>query len=71
MLNKLQELSESFDEKVPVLVDALKDADPTTEDYKKLLENYALTMTVASNLNKTLLAIANAAAEKTETKEEK
>lgn len=73
MIEDLEKLSKVFDTKIKPLVDAIEKADPTTDEYKKLVENYALTMTVSSNLNRTLIAVAQAAAQnkETNTKEEK
>ena len=71
MIEDLQRLSEVFDTKIKPLVDAIEKADPTTKEYKELLENYALTMSVSSNVARTLLAVAQAAQEQPEKKEEK
>ena len=71
MIEDLQRLSEVFDAKIKPLVDAIEKADPTTKEYKELLENYALTMSVSSNVARTLLAVAQAAQEQSNKKEEK
>ena len=71
MIKDLQRLSGVFDTKITPLVDAIEKADPTTKEYKELLENYALTMSVSSNVARTLLAVAQAAQEQPEKKEEK
>ena len=71
MIEDLQRLSGVFDTKIKPLVDAIEKADPTTKEYKELLENYALTMSVSSNVARTLLAVAQAAQEQPEKKEEK
>ena len=71
MIEDLQRLSEVFDTKIKPLVDAIEKADPTTKEYKELLENYALTMSVSSNVARTLLAVAQAAQEQPKKKEEK
>ena len=58
MVKDLEDLVKSLDDKVGAIIDAIKKADPLSEEYGKLLDNYNATMTVASNTNRTLIAIA-------------
>lgn len=58
MFEDLQKLSKALDDKVGALVDAIQKADPLSEEYGKLLNNYNSTMVVASNTNRTIMAIA-------------
>ena len=54
MLKDLVKLVEILNGKVNPLVVAIEEADPTTEEYNDLLENYAATMNIISTLNRTL-----------------
>ena len=58
MIEDLQNLVKILDDKVKPIVDAIEKADPCSEEYGKLLDNYNATMMVSSNTNRTLLAIA-------------
>ena len=58
MIEDLQRLVKVLDEKVKPIVDAVESADPLSKEYGQYLDNYNATMMVASNTNKTLLAIA-------------
>ena len=60
MIEDLKKLAEVLDTKVKPIVEAVEKADPLSEDYHKLLENFNATMAVASDVNRTLLAVANA-----------
>lgn len=76
MIEDLANLTKILDEKVKPMVEAIKNADPSKEEYGILLSNFSMTMTLASNLNRTLLDVAQRAqamtAEKpAENKEEK
>lgn len=65
MVKDLIKLVEVLNKKVPTLVEAIEKADPTTEDYEQLIENYAGTMQLISTLNRTLTEISlNAQAKK-------
>lgn len=46
----LMELDNILELKIPVLVEAIKNADPITEDYGKLLTNFNSSMVVYSEL---------------------
>ncbi|MCR5742035.1 MAG: hypothetical protein K6G38_06225 [Gammaproteobacteria bacterium] len=71
MIKDLTDLTKILDDKVKPMVDAIKEADPTKEEYGVLLANFGATMTLASNLNRTLLDVAHRAqAMQAENKEE-
>lgn len=57
MVKNFVELSKTLEEKLSTLVEAVKSSDATTSDYKDLLENIAATLTLNSNLNRTLIAL--------------
>ena len=57
MVKNFVELSKTLEEKLSTLVEAVKSSDATTSDYKDLLENIAATLTLTSNLNRTLIAL--------------
>ena len=63
MIKDLQELTKILDDKVKPMVDAIKEADPTKEEFGVLLSNFSLTMTLSSNLNRTLMDVAMRAQE--------
>lgn len=63
MIKDLQELTEILDHKVRPMVDAIKEADPTKEEFGVLISNFSLTMTLSSNLNRTLMDVAMRAQE--------
>lgn len=63
MIKDLSDLSKILDDKVKPMVDAIKDADPTKEEYGVLLSNFSITMTLSSNINRTLLDVARRAEE--------
>lgn len=63
MIKDLTDLTKILDDKVKPMVDAIKEADPTKEEYGVLLANFGATMTLASNLNRTLLDVAHRAQE--------
>lgn len=68
MIKDLVKLVEVLNKKVPTLVEAIEKADPTTEEYEQLIENYAGTMQLISTLNRTLTEISMSA--QANTKEE-
>lgn len=71
MVKDLIKLAEVLNKKVNPLVEAIEKADPTTEEYEQLLENYSGTMQLISTLNRTLTDIAvHAQAEKEGAKDE-
>jgi hypothetical protein len=71
MVKDLIKLAEVLNKKVNPLVEAIEKADPTTEEYEQLLENYSGTMQLISTLNRTLTDIAvHAQAEKEGVKDE-
>ena len=57
MVEDLLKLSKTLDDKHGTLVEAIEKADPLSEDFGKLLNNYNSLMIVASNTNRTLMAI--------------
>lgn len=61
MIKDLVKLVEVLNKKVPTLVEAIEKADPTTEEYEQLIENYAGTMQLISTLNRTLTEISMSA----------
>lgn len=61
MIKDLVKLVETLNTKVPTLVEAIEKADPTTEEYEQLIENYAGTMQLISTLNRTLTEISMSA----------
>lgn len=61
MIKDLVKLVETLNKKVPTLVEAIEKADPTTEEYEQLIENYAGTMQLISTLNRTLTEISMSA----------
>jgi hypothetical protein len=61
MIKDLIKLVEVLNGKVAPLVEAIEKADPTTEAYEQLLENYSGTMQLISTLNRTLTEITVAA----------
>lgn len=63
MIDELTKLNEAFDKKTPILVEAIINEDPTTPRYKDLLENYNMTLSMMSVINRTLLAVASKAKE--------
>lgn len=63
MIKDLSDLSKILDDKVKPMVDAIKKADPTKEEYGVLLSNFSITMTLSSNINRTLLDVARRAEE--------
>ena len=71
MIEDLANLTKILDEKVKPMVEAIKNADPSKEEYGILLSNFSMTMTLASNVNRTLIDVAQRAqAMQTEKKEE-
>lgn len=73
MIEDLANLTKILDEKVKPMVEAIKKADPSKEEYGILLSNFSMTMTLASNVNRTLIDVAQRAQAMTEEnkKEEK
>ena len=63
MIKDLSDLSKILDDKVKPMVDAIEKVDPTKEEYGVLLSNFSITMTLSSNINRTLLDIARRAEE--------
>ena len=63
MIEDLAKLTKILDEKVKPMVDAIEKTDPSKEEYGILLSNFSMTMTLASNLNRTLLDVAHKAAQ--------
>lgn len=61
MENCLMELDNILELKIPVLVEAIKDADPTTEKYEKLLTNFNSSMVIYSELKSMFVRAANEA----------
>jgi F0F1-type ATP synthase membrane subunit b/b' len=71
MIEDLANLTKILDEKVKPMVEAIKNADPSKEEYGILLSNFSMTMTLASNVNRTLIDVAQRAqAMQAENKEE-
>ena len=71
MIEDLANLTKILDEKVKPMVEAIKKADPSKEEYGILLSNFSMTMTLASNVNRTLIDVAQRAqAMQAEKKEE-
>ena len=71
MIEDLANLTKILDEKVKPMVEAIKNADPSKEEYGILLSNFSITMTLASNVNRTLIDVAQRAhAMQAENKEE-
>lgn len=50
MENKLLELDKTLEEKIVTLIDALKDADPVTDEYGKLLTAFNSSMVIYSEI---------------------
>ena len=50
MEEKLQELSKTIEEKIPTIVDAIKNEPADSENYGKLLQNFNSSMVVYSEL---------------------
>ena len=65
MVKELVKLVDVLNKKVPDLVEAIEKANPTTDAYGTLVENYAGTMQLISTLNRTLSEIALTAKENT------
>ena len=63
MIEKMIEFSKTLDEKAEELMGKVKEADPTSDKYRSMLENYSATMAVSSTINRTLMSIANKAKE--------
>lgn len=63
MIEKMVEFSKILDEKAIELMEKVKDANPDSDQYGKMLENYSATMAVSSTINRTLMSIANKAKE--------
>ena len=61
MIEDLANLTKILDEKVKPMVEAIKNADPSKEEYGILLSNFSMTMTLASNVNRTLIDVAQRA----------
>lgn len=61
MIEDLANLTKILDEKVKPMVEAIKNADPSKEEYGILLSNFSITMTLASNVNRTLIDVAQRA----------
>ena len=57
MVKELVKLVDVLNKKVPDLVKAIEKANPTTDAYGTLIENYAGTMQLISTLNRTLAEI--------------
>ena len=63
MIEDLTKLTKILDDKVKPMVEAIEKADPSSKEYGDLLANFSITMTLASNLNRTLLDVAQRAKE--------
>jgi hypothetical protein len=63
MIEDLAKLTKILDAKVAPMVKAIEEADPSKEEYGILISNFSMTMTLASNLNRTLLDVAQRAHE--------
>lgn len=71
MIKDLQRLTNALDEKVVALVDAIEKSDPTSDEYKRLLENFNTTMIISTNISQTLISFAKKAQELSQEKEVK
>lgn len=56
-MENLEKFHEILQSKVDTIVEAIKNADPTTKEYRELLMNYDSTMVVAKNIEMTILAM--------------
>lgn len=56
MLAELIKLVGFLDDKAKVLITAIDKADPTTDEYKKLLENFGATMNISGIVGRTIQA---------------
>jgi hypothetical protein len=63
MIEKMVEFSKTLDEKAEELMEKIKEANPTSDQYRSMLENYSATMAVSSTINRTLMSIASKAKE--------
>lgn len=50
MEKSLMILDDVLEQKIPTIVDAIKEADPTTEEYSRLLTNFNSSMVIYSEL---------------------
>lgn len=69
MIEDLTKLTKILDGKVKPMVEAIDKADPASKEYGDLIANFSMTMTLASNLNRTLLDVARRAQEMTKEEE--
>lgn len=60
MLQDLIKLKDILDTKLTPIVEAIEKADPTTEEYSRLLDNFSMSITLNSNLSKTLIGVEQA-----------
>jgi len=60
MLQDLVKLKDILDTKLTPIVEAIEKSDPTTEEYSRLLDNFSMSITLSSNLSKTLIGVEQA-----------
>lgn len=60
MIKDLVKLVKVLESKVEPIVDAVEKADPTTEEYGDLLENFSASMQLISLINRTLADVSAA-----------
>ena len=72
MIKDLVKLVKVLENKVEPIVEAVEKADPTTEEYGELLENFSASMQLISLINRTLADVSAAmkANKEEETKDE-
>ena len=72
MIKDLVKLVKVLESKVDPIVEAVEKADPTTEEYGELLENFSASMQLISLINRTLADVSAAmkANKEEETKDE-
>ena len=70
MIEQFTKLSKTLDDKIAPLVDAIEKESPTSDVYKKLLDNIEATLILSGNINRTLVSVANKAKEMEEKKDE-
>jgi hypothetical protein len=72
MIKDLVKLVKVLESKVEPIVEAVEKADPTTEEYGELLENFSASMQLISLINRTLADVSAAmkANKEEETKDE-